>query len=754
VTPVSMIRNLIWMLLAATLGGPLASAQPADVPKTESPKIVEVRLGFDNIYKLGCWTPVEVDLVGGTQPYTGRLMITVPDSDGVPATVVSPTERPVGVQPGQLTTARMFVRVGRSMSSLRVRFLAEGKVRSERTFHAGSEPGGRYIAGGIPATNRLLLQFGPALGLGELVRGSQSQNEHTMTRVARLEDAAALPTRWFGYEGVDTVLLSTSQVELYRPLLQNPARVVALRQWVEGGGRLVIFCGREAEELLGEGGVLEELVPGDFERMVPLRQSLPLEAFSGSNEAITPDRRLDLRVPKLINVLGTVLAHAGREQTDLPLVIRWRLGFGEVVFLGLDFDRPPLRDWDGRTAFLRRALSWTDEEKADKQTQTYAGVETQDMTEKLRSALDSKFAGVTTVPFALVAILVIGYILLIGPGDYFFVKKILRRMELTWITFPLIVVGVSAGAFWLAHWMKGDQLRVNQVEIVDVDIANNRVRGTVWTHFFTPRVDEYNLSIQPHYPGDQPLEESSQLVSWLGLPGYAPGGMQASGTQGSMLDRGFTFNDSLSAMDGVPVQLWSTKTITARWEAEVAAPMQSELLHVGEEMLRGHIVNDSQVPLEDCMLLYGPWAYRLGRLAPDQTLQIDDELQPRTVKTMLTSATAGDTTEARTAEDGTVGFREAQTDVARLVKAMMFFDAIDGGRYTGILNRYQASVDLSSLLQQQDQAILLARCSEGGSQWLDGDKPLRSDQDRRWTYYRFLLPVATGLGDESARSSN
>jgi hypothetical protein len=754
VTRTSPIRNLILILLAAMAWEPHASAQSGDEAPAQRTRIVAIRVGFDGAYKLGCWTPVEVDLLGGAQAFTGSVAVTAPDSDGVPTTVTTPAERPVGVQPGQLTTARLFIRVGRTMASLRVRFFADSKQRCAETFHAAVEPEGKYISGGIPATNRLLLQFGPALGLGDLVRGGQSQNEFTKTRITRLENAAALPTRWFGYEGVDMVLLSTSQVELYRPLLQNPARVEALQQWVMRGGRLVIFCGQEAEELLGEGGVLAELTPGDFERMVPLRQSLPLESFSGSDEPITPDRRLDLQVPKLTNIVGTVLAHAGREKTDLPLVIRSRLGFGEVVFLGLDFERPPLRDWGGRTAFLRQALDWSSEEQADQPEQTYGGIESEDMTGKLRAALDGKFTGVTTVPFALVATLVVGYILLIGPGDYFFVKKFLKRMELTWVTFPLIVLGVSAGAYWLAHWMKGDQLRVNQVEIIDVDTTSNQVRGTVWTHFFTPRVAEYDLTIQARFPGDRPLEESSQLVSWLGLPGFAPGGMQASGSQGSMLDRGFAFNDSLSAMNGVPVQLWSTKTITAQWQGESTASIHSELLRVGEEMLQGHLVNQLQAPLEDCLLLYGPWAYRLGRVAPDQTLQIGEHQQPLTVKTMLTSATAGDITESRTADDGTVRFKDGETDVARLVKAMMFFDAINGHRYTGILNRYQASVDLSPLLQQQDLAILLARCPQGGSQWLDDGEPLRSEEDHRWTYYRFLLPVAVGLGDEPARSGD
>lgn len=740
-TPLLSMRKLIWVLSAVALWAPLVSAQPTNKPLEEKPRIEELRLGFGGTYKLGCWTPAEVDLLGGTQPFTGRVVITVPDSDGVPTSVASFEQRPVGVVPGQLTTARLFVRVGQSMSSVQVRFVADGKVQCERNFYAGRELRDGIVLGGIPATNRLFLQFGPALGLGDLIRDNSSENELTQTRIVRLEDAAALPTRWYGYEGVDMVLLSTSDTEPYRPLLQNPLRVEALRQWVERGGKLAIFCGQSAEELLGAGGVLADLAPGKFERMITFRQSQPIESYCGSEEPITRDRRLELQVPELTDVRGTVLVHGGREKTDLPLVVRSRLGFGEVVFFGLDFDQPPLRDWAGRTSFLRRTLNWTAGDKTDGPSDAYMGIQSDDMIGRLRNALDGQFAGVTTVPFALVAMLVVVYILLIGPGDYLFVKKFLRRMEFTWITFPLIVVCVSAGAYWLAHWMKGDQLRVNQVEIIDVDGANGRVQGTVWTHFFTPRVAEYDLSLEPHFANGPSADESTQLVSWLGLPGYAPGGMQSMATRGSLPGSGYSLNDSLSEMSGVPVQLWSTKTITARWEADTALPVQARLRRAYEEMLRGQIVNDTDVTFEDGLLLYGRWAYRLGRLGPAETLLIDDESQPRTVKTMLTSATAGDTTEVRTAEDGTVPFRHAETDVARLVKAMMFFEAIDGGRYTGVLNRYQAFVDLSHILQQEDQAILLARSSSTGSQWMDDGKPLRSDEDRRWTYYRFLLPV-------------
>jgi len=737
-------------------------AAPVWAQSSPNPTIVNAQIGFQGVYKLGCWTPLTVELRGGSQPFTGRLIVSVPDTDGVPTRVISEPSRPVGIDPDQTTWVRLYVRVGQSMSPLQVKFVSsDGKVRAKRKFYVGPDADTNSkgsITGGVPATNRVLLEFGPTLGLGELVRDEQRSDEQLTTRIVRIEQADDLPTRWYGYESIETVLLTTSQPELYRPLLQNPGRIEALLNWVQRGGRLVLFCAAGAEELLAEDGVLTSLAPGKFKKMETLTQAQPLETFSGSEQPITRDRRVDFSVPSLLEVRGQILVSAGRSATNVPLVVRSRRGFGEIVFVGLDFDRPPLNDWAGRTAFLRRAFDWqaTDE---NKQSEQQSDVE--DLSSHLRNSLDKQFVGVQVVPFGLVALLVGGYILLIGPGDYFFVKRILRRTELTWLTFPLIVLGVSAAAYGIANRMKGDQIRVNQVEIIDVDLSGddamgnntpgnntsgNFARGTVWTHFFTPQVSEFNLSLRPSYLGQAELQDNEQLVSWLGLPGYALGGMQANGSQTTVFDAGYQFGDGLASMQRLPVQVWSTKTLTARWSARVDAPLQVNLQQAGEELLSGQITNHTAVELEDCQLLFGRWAYDLGRMPIGKTLEINDSLQPRTVKTLLTNATAGDDTITKTADDGTVTFQTAEWDIARLLKAMMFYRAVNGHVYTGKYHRYQSFVDLSHVLQQDGQAILLARCSAPGTQWLANDQNLASgdstkNTDRRWTYYRFVMKV-------------
>lgn len=733
------------VLLSVLPIAPVAGASQA----VDAPTIDAVRVGFDNVYKLGCWTPIVVELTGGSQSVAGQVSVTVPDTDGVPTTVFSFEDRPVDVEPGKTTLVRLLVRIGQANSIITARFLVQGQTITEQKFYSGSEEEPGVILGGVPATNQLLLELGPSLGLGSLLQNDNNSNEQIATRVIHLEDVETMPTSWIGYEGIDTVLLTTSQPEFYRPFIENSECLNALRRWVELGGRLIVFCGAEAGELLGNQGPLTSLIPGTFDSVVPLRQWQPLENFSGSERPKAGGGRLDLRVPKLVNVRGRVLVHAGRHANALPLVVQSHLGLGELVFVALDFDQPPLRDWKGRSSFLRELFQWpSSSEDLQPSDRGLASVDSEDMTGKLRVALDNQFVGVKAIPFALVAFFVFLYIMLIGPGDYFLVRKFLKRPGLTWITFPLIVLGVSAAAYGYANWKKGDQLRVNQVEVVDIDTATGLVRGTVWSHFFTPRVGQYDLSLEPRLLAGRALDNPTQRVSWLGLPGYSLGGMQAQATQTAVFSRGYTFSSDLAEMKQLPVQVWSTKTISARWSAHVEQVIKATLHRTGDELLGGQLVNSTGVRLDDCLLLYGKWAYRLGPIAEGATVTMDHSIQPRTVRTSLTNATAGDTTETNTADDGTVEFRLAEADTTRLMKVMMFFEAINGRRYTGKFNRYQSFLDMSHLLKQENLAILLAKCTTPGSQWLDGDQPFRSDKDRNWTFYRFVIPVSTEAKDQ------
>ena len=257
----------------------------------------------------------------------------------------------------------------------------------------------------------------------------------------------------------------------------------------------------------------------------------------------------------------------------------------------MDPASPLLQQWKGYAAFLKKVLRLDEQHaRSDDAQAVTASYSQTDLAAVLQVALD-RFNGVEPVSFGLVALLAVVYILLIGPGDYLLVTRVLRRPEYTWVTFPVAVVGVSVGVYVLGHWLRGDHLRVNLVEVVDVDTAEGDVRGTVWTHFTTPEAVRYDLRLEPALV-EQPLSDADAAVAWLGMPGLGLGGMQGTGSRESLFSAGYTESDDLSRLEGLPVQVWSTRTLTARWSAAAEGLLPSELVQTEDgELVEGRLTN-------------------------------------------------------------------------------------------------------------------------------------------------------------------
>ncbi len=283
-------------------------------------------------------------------------------------------------------------------------------------------------------------------------------------------------------------------------------------------------------------------------------------------------------------------------------MVRTARGFGQVRFLAGELDEPPLAGWTDRPLLAAKLLDLPvaqAEESRKSSAMMHHGYS--DMSGQMRSALD-QFAGVRLAPFWLVAGLIVVYILLIGPGDYFFLRKYVGRMEWTWLTFVLVVVLASLGAYLLAHQLKGDQTRVNQINLVDVDAESGRMRGAAWMNVFSPRTELFDLSVRPR------ATDARSLMAWLGLPGSGLGGMDPRAAGPLLWTEGFRYGDDLDALLGVPIQIWSSKSLTARWEVPVATCPAADLTATGR-LPSGTITNTLGIPLRKFLLPYDQSAY-------------------------------------------------------------------------------------------------------------------------------------------------
>ena len=741
-----MIRGAVVFLLTGLLSlGPTAAGQQAG-----GPEIVGVRVGLAGRYKAGCWTPVEVTLRGAGKLNQGRLILTVPDGDGIPSRVSTPLPCPAADCETDETAVVLYARFGRIKSELAVELRTEDRLLDRKDLKPGDNP--RYLPA-ILSDQELVVTVGRAsLGVEDAVILLR-QNPDKRTVVVRLDDLDGLPTQWFGYEGVDTVVLSTSDPEIYADSEPVRSRIAALDEWVRLGGRLVVCAGEEAEAMFRRKpeAPLARFAPGRLEKMVSLRLTNAWELYCGSSVRV-PVSRGGIRVPYLVDVEGKIEAADG----PLPLVIRAARGFGQVVVVAADLDRPPLAEWEDRQLLMGKLLGYPatpiDEDLEGTAVMHYGFT---DLAGQLRSALDH-FSNVWLVPFSLVVVLVVLYILAIGPGDYFFLRKVVRRMQLTWVTFPLIVVAFSMTAYLLAHRFKGDQIRVNQVDLVDVDCTaeegarSSRVRGTAWANVFSPRMGRYDLAFQPRLPEGRPVGETTALCAWLGLPGDALGGMNPTAAEPVIWKEPYDFATELDALRGVPIQVWSTKSLTARWTARIDAGVEARLIEE-DSLPRGTITNTLAFPLSQCLLAYGSRVYELGTIEPGRSITVAARLmKPRELKSLLTGRQIIFDKEKEDYRPQATPYDRASLDAEYILRTMMFFEDAGGRRYTGLSNRYQGFVDLSHLLKT-NRAVLVARAElhasnaphHGATLLLNG-QPIPQAQLRHTTIYRFVFPVESG----------
>jgi len=740
VTMIACCRSLrilfVPMLLMLGVGLPSAIAgQEADPPQIKS-----VRVGVADCYKVGLWTQVEIVVQGGSEPLNGELSVVVPDGDGIPSRVMTSSERPCVVTPHQETVVRLVCRLGRVNCDLTAQLRVQETVVAQRTFSTAAQADGEHFLPGLEFRELIVTVGAAPLGTQELgkLRGLDPLHRPMTANVKHIEQ---LPTDWRAYEGIDAVMVA-GQPEVCQNVPPDCPQLRALGQWIRMGGRLVLCAGAQAEKILSKDSALQQFAPGRLEKMVGLRQTGALENYCGSRTGAMQDGAAAMRVPRLADVQGTIEAR----EADLPLVVRTVRGFGQILFLAADLDAPPLNAWHDRPMLTAKLLDMptsSADESDESKAMMHFGFG--DISGQLRSALDH-FAEVRIAPFWLVAGLIVVYLLLIGPGDFFFLRKLVGRMGWTWFTFPLIVLLVCTGAYLLAYRLKGDRLRVNQVDLVDVDAVSGLVRGQAWLDVFSPRIETFNLSIQPYYVDGSTSGEAQAWLTWLGLPGSALGGMNPRTGDATLGMEPYGFSPNLAVMREVPIPVWSTKSFTARWIGSTNAFPQAELADENQ-LLAGSVTNTLDHPLEQCLLAYGRSVYELGTLAPGESARVGSMSKRSELKTLLTGRKIVTIEKGDKFQQEATPYDPSSRDVTYILRMMMFHDAAGGRRYTGLWNSYQDFVDFTSLLNA-DRAILVAQRAAAdkgeklqGAALLRDGRPLVDAADRHPTIYRFVFPV-------------
>lgn len=725
-------RCLTFLLLAACLVvvAPIrvvvAQPSPADV-------IRDVTIGFDGAYKVGYWTPVRITLSAGSEDLEGQLALTIKDGDGVPATFLD--AELIHIAANDTSSFTRHVKFGQLNSDLTIELRSAGRDAVRRVIT------GNDLPPAMPSDRDWILTLGPDVGIAATANSS---------RVTAVTDIPALPTNWFAYEAVNTIVLSTSDSSMLTAI--TPKQFAALQQWVELGGRLVTCVGAGGEDVAGVGRPLANLIPGTFSRVQTVRNLTALESYVASSQALdaieVDGRPVPLQICLLENVIGNIAVYEQAAEGLRPIIVRAPTGLGQVVFVASDLDRPPFSEWKDRPRLIEKLLRFDTEQQQDRSvgggaTGQLVHLGYDDLVGQLRTAAE-QFSGVDFVPFSWVAGLIAVYILLIGPADYFFLRDVLRRMRWTWVTFPIIAVGFCALAVLLHGRFKAANVKVNQIDLVDIDLDRSIVRGTTWTHLYSPASASYDLQLTSSW-----LDASSQapgcLLSWQGLPGTGLGGLESNSA--TLFPAPYTISRSAkdSRIEQTPIEIDGTKAFIARWWNQEQLESTADLHLDAGGLLRGNVMNPLPVELTDCMLLYENWAYKLDRkggvLQPGDATPIHLE-KPLNFNWRLTRRRVVEI------KDITTPWEQRDLDVPRVLEMMLFHGVAGGDKYTQLHHRYQTYVDLSEHLAN-GRAVLFGRAEQRASEIRLNGQAAGENYDQTWTFYRVVFPVDATLANSS-----
>ena len=70
-------------------------------------------------------------------------------------------------------------------------------------------------------------------------------------------------------------------------------------------------------------------------------------------------------------------------------------------------------------------------------------------------------------------------------------------------------------------------MRLNQAETIDIDLATQIARGTIWCHLYSPTTTQYNARLQIAAPTGVAVAPPEGWLAWQGLPGDSLGGLES-----------------------------------------------------------------------------------------------------------------------------------------------------------------------------------------------------------------------------------
>ena len=572
----SAVSVVVLMVAALSIGTPQGV-----LAQEPSPIRLEVEVGFGGKVRVGHWIPVVVRVENNGPDLEAEIHVTASRGH---ATSSGINVADVVLPKGSRKRVTLHIPHMTAIPRLEVELVAGGRLVTK------SE---------TPVT---------VIGESDILVGVLGQRAGTWNLLTTLDlpgqarEVAVVPIVPNSFPHRQEVLHAFDVIALGDVSVQTlPAETLeALEGWVAGGGTLILSGGLNAEaRLSGLPQQLMPVIPGDTAGQENLSS---LERLG--NEPISASPPIAVNSATVLS--GRVLA----QEQGLPLAVLSRYGKGSVLFLAFDPVAQPLVGWPGLPQMWRELLFQSLRPSVLYSNQVDGrnrGVTASQWTYQLHNAMSNILA----LEFPSIKVLlgiIAGYILLVGPVNYVMLRW-LRCPGLTWITVPVLVLLFSIGVYFLAVQIKGSDVQVSSVTLVQQAPDTDWARVQRMVGVIVPSQGDYRVEVSG----------SALVASWddAGL------NVSGRGSSGSIVK--VRNQEEISELELLKMGTWTMSSL-ATDRIERVEEILSHDLYVEEGHLKGTVTNRSLTPLRQVWLVSAGGILDLGELASRGTTSVDTSL--------------------------------------------------------------------------------------------------------------------------------
>src|ERR1700730_10068438 len=565
------------MLAGTALAGVLIGAAAA------SGVTLSVLVGYQDVVKPGEWMPVTVVAKNSGAGIDGTLEIKEtwnghPDVSGLPV-----YQAPISLASGASKRIRAYAIIDTTGATITARIVQNGRV---------------IVSQGSTSPSTTSTLIGVLSDQGTSLDSFAAVHPASVAaRVVHLTAGgiaeSAIPLRAFDILAIDdfaTDGLTTGQR-------------TAIGDFVRAGGDLLLGTGAAWHKTLA--GLPTAIVPmtvsGTTSVSASLLGSAPVEVATG---VVTP---------------GPTWLRARRQ----PLLLERQVGAGTVTLATFDWNQDPVAGWSGTAPLLRQLIARS-VIGVGSSNQNFAytmgasdpvGFGSQQPTIASKSsALSSTLGnlpGLDLPSLQLTGLLVLLYVLLVGPVNYV-VLGAMRRRALAWVTVPLIAVIAAGGAYGAGIFTSGRSVQANQITILHVQPGWDHAYQETYTGIMAPSRGDYQAAIGGGRLLISPIVNNS---------GFGPGAFGTGSRAGSLRINVDNNNVTLPAMTAFVLGGFATESMTS-------APQLGAHLQLVNGKLTGTIENHSNLAFTDAVLIMGDNFQTFGALKPGATAAVSLDPKP------------------------------------------------------------------------------------------------------------------------------